>query len=394
MPHHSEEHTGARIARVRKRRGLTQQGLAAISAVSYSTITKVEQGNLPASPAVVGALARALSVPVAEMNGQPYLEELRQDKLDELIQPIREALDVYDLGADPEVTPRPAEELAQHAEALCELVRHTDLKRVASELPGLITEVTTAAHQAQNRRLWQVLSSTYRTAYDVTTKLGFIDLCTVALDRMGWAAQKASDPVLAGMRQYMRALVYMRAADYRTGQRLVRDGLLVLEQGESGVARDAARGQLHLGAAVLSARSRDGDTADGHLVEAEQIANRIGSVERVHWLAFGPTNVRVHRVSALAERDLYDDAVREAHGLHIPHSWPRSRVGHHHAEVARAQMLTNRPEDAFRSLTVARRSAPQQTRYHPLVRETYAGLAAARRRQPQSFSGFGAWLGM
>jgi hypothetical protein len=40
------------------------------------------------------------------VTGQPYAAELRADELDVLIRPIREALDVYDLGADPDITPR------------------------------------------------------------------------------------------------------------------------------------------------------------------------------------------------------------------------------------------------------------------------------------------------
>ena len=106
MPQSIEEHTGARIARARKRRHLSQRELADLSHVSYSTLTKVEQGRIPASPSVIGALARALSVPTTELTGQPYLEELQQDQLDGLINPIREALNVYDLGPDPDVAPR------------------------------------------------------------------------------------------------------------------------------------------------------------------------------------------------------------------------------------------------------------------------------------------------
>ncbi|MBB5936200.1 transcriptional regulator with XRE-family HTH domain [Streptomyces zagrosensis] len=97
--------TGARIAHERKTRHLTQRALADLSTVSYSTLTKIEQERLPASPSVLGALARALSVPVTRLTGQPYLEELRQDQLDGWIQPIREALNIYDLGPDPDVAP-------------------------------------------------------------------------------------------------------------------------------------------------------------------------------------------------------------------------------------------------------------------------------------------------
>ncbi|MCM1972349.1 helix-turn-helix domain-containing protein [Streptomyces sp. G1] len=394
MPPYPEEHTGARIAHARKTRRLTQRELADLANVSYSTLTKVEQGVMPASPSVIGAVARALSMTVADLNGQPYLEELRQDQLDGLINPIREALNIYDLGPDPDVTPRPIEELEAHADQLCAMVRATNIKQVAAALPALIHEATTAAHLTPADRSWRLLASAYRTAYDVTTKLGYPDLCTVALDRMDWAAQRASDPLLAGMRQYLRALAYLRASDYKTGKRLVALGMSTLEQAEPGRVLDVVTGQLHLGAAVLAGRDKDKDTAEGNLGEAARIAKRTGPAEKVHWLSFGPTNVVVHQVSVLAELDLYPEAVQHAEGIAIPDGWPPSRLAHHHAEVARAQMWTGKTEAAFKSLLAARKLAPQQTRYHPTVRETYAGLESARRRMPDTFSNYGSWLGM
>lgn len=394
MPPSTEERAGARIAHARKLRRLTQRELADLSHVSYSTLTKVEQGIMPASPSVVGALARALSLPVTDLTGQPYLDELRQDQLDGLINPIREALNIYDLGPDPDVSPRPVGELEEDADRLCALVRATNIKQVAADLPGLIHEATTNAHLAADDRSWQLLASTYRTAYDVTTKLGYPDLCTVALDRMAWAAQRASDPVLSGMRQYLRALAYLRASDYKTGKRLIALGTAALEQAESGHVLDVVTGQLHLGAAVLAGRDKNRDEAEGHLSEAARIAERTGPAEKTHWLSFGPTNVKVHRVSVLAELDLYPEAVRQAQSMTVPDGWPPSRLAHHQAEVARAQLWTGQTDAAFKSLLAARKLAPQQTRYHPTVRETYAGLDAARRQMPDSFGTFGTWLGM
>ncbi|MEZ7006345.1 helix-turn-helix domain-containing protein [Streptomyces sp. AD55] len=393
MPPSPEEHTGARIRHARKIRRLTQRELADRSHVSYSTLTKVEQGAMPASPSVIGALARALSVPVAELHGQPYLEELRQDQLDGLINPIREALNVYDLGPDPDVVPRPVGELERHAEELCALVRVTNIKQVAADLPGLIREATSTVHTVPSGRGWRLLASTYRTAYDVTTKLGYPDLCTVALDRLDWAAQKASDPVLAGMRQYLRALAYLRASDYKTGRRLIGLGMATLGQAEPGRVLDAVTGQMHLGAAVVAGRDKDQDTAREHLDEAARIAKMTGPAEKVHWLSFGPTNVGVHRVSVLTELDQYAKAVDEARYVVIPADWPPSRLAHHHAEVARAHLWTGRTDAAFKSLLTARRLAPQQTKYHPTVRETYTALESAKRRMPDTFTNYGAWLG-
>jgi transcriptional regulator with XRE-family HTH domain len=113
-----DDNTGARIAHHRKRAGLTQRGLAQRIPYTYSLLTKVESGHKPASPDFVAAVARALSVDVTALTGQPYVTELQQDRLAELIRPIREALDLYDLGADPDITPRPTPLLVAAAERL------------------------------------------------------------------------------------------------------------------------------------------------------------------------------------------------------------------------------------------------------------------------------------
>lgn len=394
MPSNAPTHTGTRIARIRKLRHLTQRELAERAGISYSMLTKIEQGVKPITPVVLAALARALSVQTVELTGQPYLTELQQDELDGLIQPIREALDLYDLGVDPDIAPRSVTALAAEADQLCALVRDTRLKDAARALPALITEATSVAHEVSSTEAWRVLASTYRTAYDVTSKLGFVDLCVVALDRMGWAADRASDPVLAGVRQYLRSLVYLRGGQYRTGQRLVTVGMQMLAQADDGRVRDVVLGQMHLGAAVTAARSNDGGSAAGHIAEAARIAEGTGEATQVYWLSFGPTNVAVHEVATLSEQSMYAEALAAARGLTIPADWPASRVSAHLAELARAQLWTARPEAALSTLQRAREIAPQQTRYHPTVRETVAGLVSAHRSTPGTLSNLAHWVGM
>lgn len=388
-----EDNTGVRIARLRRERHLTQKALSDLSGVPYSTLTKTEQGVLPATPHVIAACARAMSVEVSTVVGQPYVAELRADELDVLIRPIREALDVYDLGSDPDVRPRTSTELWADAEELCADVRAGDIKKAASNVAGLIEEATTAAHTLGSTEGWLTLASCYRTSYDVAAKLGFPDLAQLSLARMDWAAQRGSDAVLGGMYQYVRALTYLREGKYRTGQRLVTLGLSTLHQADESWEREVVTGQLHLGGAVMAGRAHDETRALSHLAEADRIAEATGEAVQVHWLTFGPTNVRVHRVSVLAELDQYGKAVEATNGLNIPADWPKSRSSHHYAEVARAQMWTGKTDASFKSLLMARKAAPQQARYHSTVRETYAGLEAAHRRLPDSFLSYGSWLG-
>ncbi|MFE0645926.1 helix-turn-helix domain-containing protein [Streptomyces sp. NPDC058877] len=388
-----EDHTGRRIARLRRERHLTQKALSELACLSNSFISKVEQGAEQATPHAIAKIARALNVEVATVVGQPYETQLRADELDVLIRPIREALDVYDLGPDPGVTPREATILHDEAEDLCVSIRAGEIKTAASRVAGLIEEATTAAHLSGGRNGWLTLASTYRTAYDVATKLGYPDLAQLALARLDWAAQRGSDAVLGGMFQYLRALAYLREGRFSTGERLVARGLATLEQADPSRERQAVTGQLHLGAAVMAGRSHDEDGALEHIRAAERIAGETGEAVSVHWLAFGPTNVRVHRVAVLAELDQYGEAVEAAQGFSIPRDWPKSRMSHHYAEVARAQLWTGKIDPAFQSLLKARRVAPQQAKYHPMVRDTYAGLEAAHRQLPDSFLSYGSWLG-
>ncbi|MCY0919591.1 MULTISPECIES: helix-turn-helix domain-containing protein [unclassified Streptomyces] len=391
LPH---DHTGARVKRLRLERGLTQLALADLSGLSLSAVSKGEQGVKPFSPYTIGQLARALRVDVATVTGQPYAAELREDQLDILIRPIREALDVYDLGADPEIAPRPHQLLAADAEALLVAVRAGEIKQAAGLVPGLIQEATTAAHMDPSDSRWLLLASTYRSAYDVASKLGFGDLAAIALARLDWAAERGSSAALGGIYRYMRALTYLRDGQYRTGQRLTDLGLSILEQAAPGREREVVTGQLHLGAAVMAGRSKDKDKADGHLAEAERIATGTGEAAKVHYLAFGPTNVEVHRVSILAELDEYTEAARMGRSVRVPQDWPQSRKSHHFAELARAQMWTGDLDNSFQNLLKARKAAPQQARYHQTVRDTYTGLEAARRQLPGSFLSYGNWLGV
>lgn len=390
LPH---DHTGARVKRLRLERHLTQRALSDLSQVPYSTLTKTEQGVIAASPHVIASLARALRVEVATVMGQPYVTELRADELDILIQPIREALDVYDLGADPDVHPRPGQLLHGDAEGLLVAIRAGEIKQTARQLPGLLVEATTAAHLAGTSEGWLLLASYYRTTYDVASKLGYPDLATIALSRMEWAAERGSGAVVGGMYRYMRALTYLRTGQYRTGDRLIRMGLGILEQADPGRERDVLTGQLHLGAAVIAGRAQRGDEAEDHLREAGRIAATTGDASDVHWLSFGPTNVAVHRVSVLAELDEYGQAAQIGATIGVPKTWPASRKSHHFAELARAQMWDGSLDKAFANLLLARKAAPQQARYHQTVRETYAGLEAAKRQLPDSFLSYGSWLG-
>lgn len=394
MPSLDDDHTGSRIKEQRRLARLTQRELANRIPYSYSLLNQVECGARPATSDFVAAIAHALKVDVTVLTGQPYVTELQRDRLAELVRPIREALDLYDLGANPDLTARPAAELVTAADALCAEVRATHLRNAARALPAAITELTHTAWATPSTELWQALASTYRTAHDITVKLGYYDLSAVALDRMAWAAERASDPCLGAVRQYMRALVYFREGEYTIGQRLVASGHGIVGQAPTTREALAVTGQLHLGASVICARAADKTAVDRHISEARAIAKRTGDASGVHWLSFGPANVALHRMSVAVEMGQYDDALKQARKMRLPAKLATSRRAHFLIDRARTEMETGFTDKALEHLVEARKTAPEQTRYHPGARETVRGLVHTARRTPDSLNHMAAWVGL
>lgn len=394
MPRLDDDHTGARIKEQRKLARLTQRQLADRIPYSYSLLNQVECGARPASADLVAAVSRALRIDVTVLTGQPYVTELQQDRLAALVRPVREALDLYDLGTNPDLTSRPGPQLIAEADRLCQQVRATHLRNAATALPQAIAELTSSAWAHPSTQLWQALGSTYRTAHDITVKLGYYDLSAVALDRMDWAANRASDACLSAVRQYMRALVYFREGEYTIGKRLITSGHdIVAAAGQTREAL-AVTGQLHLGASVIAARADDEAAVDRHIGEAGALADRIGDASEIHWLSFGPTNVDLHRLSTLVEMRKYDDALTQAHTLNLPPSLATSRRAHALIDRSRAEMETGLTDSALTHLVQARHAAPEQTRYHPGARETISGLVHLSRRTPDTLSHMAAWVGL
>lgn len=393
-----EEHTGARIARIRKQRGLTQLGLSMRSNVSKSLLSKVECGQKPASPILISACARALGVSTSELLGQPYAEELRRDRMDALIQPIREGLENWDILLDWDTAPRPVALIRADVQRALEQRRQAEYTDMVRDLPALIDESVQAAHSSsgeEERQAYECLAGTFRCVFTVAWKFGFIDLATVALDRLAWTAPRADEPGLSAMHAFLRAQTTMSSGRYDVGMRVVDRALRDLEGQDARhpTGIEAMRGMLHLRAAVIAGRAKDSNQAEARLGEARALAQRTGELPD-YGVTWGPTNVAVHAVAMATEMDDFRLAIERATDVHIPRGWTRSRAGHHWMDLGKAYAWENRPERALDCLRQARRIAPQQTRYHPTVRETVLALKRRERSRSDSLAQYAEWVGV
>jgi alpha-ketoglutarate-dependent taurine dioxygenase/transcriptional regulator with XRE-family HTH domain len=130
-------------------RGLTGEGLADRANVSYSLLSKVEAGAVPASPALVAALGRALGVSVAVLTGQPYRDESRKAaQLHAVIPAIRREMAGYRLlPVDIEhIRPRPATDLVRAVARVSRNRHAAQLDRMGTTLPSLLAELRAAIH--------------------------------------------------------------------------------------------------------------------------------------------------------------------------------------------------------------------------------------------------------
>ncbi|MFE3558598.1 helix-turn-helix domain-containing protein [Streptomyces sp. NPDC059193] len=391
MPLPDDGHTGSRIREQRRLRRLTQRELAEKIPYSLSLLNQVECGARPATPGFVAAVAQALRVDTSKLTGSPAMASVPADRLVALVAPVREALDRFDLGPNPDLAlVRPEHELIAAADFLCRQVRATRLHAVATALPSLVVELTHTVSTTPSTETWRALASSYRTAHDVALKLDHPDLARVALDRMGWAAGRASDPCIEAVQRYKRATLWRCA----TSRPLILSGQSLLA-GETGREALAVSGQLHLGLATVAAKDGDASAVESHLAAARDLADRVGGeAGDVHWLSFGRTNVHLHELGASITMGDFDTALGQARALTLPASTLTSRRARYLVDRALVEMEAGSAKASLKYLAGARKVAPEQTRHLPGTRAAIRGLVHMSRRAPDGLGGLARWVGL
>ena len=316
--------------------------------------------------------------------------------LDEMVEPLRVALDAYDLPCE-DVAPRPVGAVAADVDVVCRRVmRDGVLGPVVGVLSGLLDELVALVHgrSAEDPRAWVALAHAYRCVQQLASRLGLRDLGSVALDRMSWAAGAADDPIVEALRLHERAHEHLRAGQHHRAHRLQQRAEALAASAPLGAERAALTGQGHLAASVHAAHDGDVEAAEDHLARAGELATAVGEVPEALWLGFGPTNVALHEVAVLVARERHQAAVDTAERLRLPTRFDATRVGHHHMDLGRAHAALGDHDQALRALLEARRIAPQVTRFHPTTRRTVEQLLTAKRRVPASLAGYARWVGV
>lgn len=388
MPADTPRQVGQRIAATRQSRRMTQAELSRASYVSLAMIKAIERGARTASEATLDSIAAALGVDPSRLaTGNVGTERRVHAALPEL----SAVLAAYDVSLEP---PRStAEQLSAAVAEAVDWRLAAQYGRIAQQVPALLADTLRHLHTSRQPDAAQLVVAAARTADAVAYKYGAHDLSARLIDVMRWAAAQADDPLLTASVAYVRTETFFAALAHQAGLRALELALDTAPPPDT-ASSSAARGALHMRAAVIAGRAGETSAADTHLSAARQLGD--GVKEDIYLgTAFGPDSVRIHEMSVAVS--LGDDHVGRA--LEVAREWkpsdalPAERRSGFYIELARAQLWAGLAGDAFESLKVARSVAPQHTREHPWAKEDAATLRRLKRADAESLTSFAEWIG-
>ena len=197
-------------------------------------------------------------------------------------------------------------------------------------------------------------------------KLGYMDLFSLAVERMAWAAGQADDPLLRPVAAMRRSSVFLATGGWDGGVTLLaRAGREVDDQADDDGTLSVA-GTMHLRSAILAARANRPTAAWDSIGLAADVAGRVGHDTKDYGLLFGPTNVAIHGVAVAVELSDADEAIRRGADLELPDDLPRERSSHHFIDLGRAWLWAGKPDKALACVSRANgwhRSGPGTTRW-------------------------------
>ena len=395
---------GDRLARLRTHRGLTQEGLADRAALSVDTVRKLEQGRRQSARiSTLRALAAALDVELERLVGQPTA--LTEQPEEGGLLALRDAIqDVDGLPGVPDLDdledPPAAAAWIDTVAAATALYWKGGYSQLAGMLPGVLRDgraVARAVPTAEAERVWGRLALAYQLAASLSVQSGHTAWAFEAVAKQLAAAERASDPLMAGMGVSTLSWVLLRQGRWAQARAVAERKADELEPSIRRATPQhlAVYGNLLTAAATPAARADARAEAQEMLTVAESAATRSGAV-RAYGSAFSVSDVRTQRVNiALAGRASEPAAaLRLAEGVDLAEiSRPVHRASHR-LDVAQAQYQTGDSEGALATLLEVERAQPEWIRYQVLAAATVRELLEDDRRRQSPVRALAGRLGV
>lgn len=364
---------------------MSQQVFADRLGKSKSWVDKVERGVRRLDKfSLIHDIAQVLQVDPQLLLGQELHSEPTQrttvavSSLD--IEEIRSALERYDrlnfFFPCPEEPPS-LPELGKAVRHAWQTYQHAKGELLARSLPKLLRRTQAAdaayqgtAHEVESARL---LGQVYQITSSILRNLGQFELAWLAADRSVTVAQRADDPLLAGVSNFRVGMALLAMGRSRpaleinvsVANQLAPDGR------EPSRAQLSVFGMLLLQGAMAAAKLNDHHTATDLLDAADEAARRLGGDHNYYWSCFGPTNVLLHRIAAAVELGDASTAVEVNRRIRpdgLAALVPERRV-HYLLDMARGWAQVGNIDRAAEMLVAGDRLAPMEIRSRPIARE-------------------------
>jgi transcriptional regulator with XRE-family HTH domain len=385
------EHIGDRIAKTRRRRGLSQRELAGLIRKSESWVSKIERGDRSVDRlSLLLEIAEALNVDVAALTGQPSLPDSSRHDMLGGVPAIRRVLNRFDRipGVSSPLERaqlRPVAELRRDVVHIWRRWQAAQYSSLGDVLPGLILEAELATEQHtgdEQRAAFMALAETYHVTADMLMKFGEHDLAFIATERSLVAAERADDPVLRAVGVWHLGYVFHSSGRVHEAKAVTLAAAEALESLRTTGRPEyvALYGALMLKAAIGAARAEDRESAWDLVGQAESAARELANDRNDFWTMFGPTNVAIHGVGIAVELGEPGVALRRAAKVTHPGRVSVERQAHHLIDVARAYGQQYKDADAVRTLLSAERLAAEEVRYQVFAQELVRELRHREQR--------------
>ncbi|GAB3211276.1 Predicted transcriptional regulators [Marinactinospora thermotolerans DSM 45154] len=373
---------GRKIAKYRKRRGLSQREFAGRVGRSEAWVSQVERGVRKIDRmSVLEIIADVLEVPLSDLAAEAPIvastaEETPGNSRLRLVLSGAHALSAM-LRADHE--PVDVAELGRRVERAWTLTHESRYLELTEELESLIPTLEAAARAVPNGdrvELFRLLNATYQACSSALTKMGEFEAAWIAADRAITAAERAGDPLLMAAGEFRLCLTFQGARHFDQVEATAGtacEALSPLAEGGGDPEAMSIFGALTLQRAVAAARRNDATAAYRNIAHARSVAERIGTERNDYNTEFGLTNVALHEVAVAVELGDAGVALRAAEGVDAS-GLSAERQGRFLIDVARAHLQRRNVDQAVSTLERAEEVTPEQVHTHPLVRQAIGDL--------------------
>ena len=384
------EVAGQRIARARRRRGLSQAVLAGLIGRSESWLSQVERGKRRVdSHSVLVRLAEVLHVDLEELTGSGDGDE-RGRRVHPAASLIEQAMMTYgasgtSAGDDESDHQVNLDYLRAKARSAYQSYQATRYDTTGRLLPGLIRDVEIAARSVgtASADACRVRVLVYDTAAALLSRVGEPFLAWAAADRGISAAEYAGDSLLAAVSAWRLSYMITGRKHPQEALGLAMTAATALEHAMRTPSPEqlSVYGALHLAAAAAAAACYDRATTEAVLAKASGIADRTGEANHMG-TAFGPVNVAIHAISTSLRLGDPRTAAQTGEALDTT-AMPVGLVGRRtqvNLDLARAYAMCRKDAAAVNLLLAAERLSPQLVRYDQATRDVLTELLRREHR--------------